>query len=355
VATTTTSAVPEQESNFTNTVVHGDCAQVMRQIPAQNVDFILTDPPYLLNFRDRCGRSIANDRDASWLKPAFAETYRILRSDSFMVCCYGWSKVDLFFAAWREAGFVPLVISCSVRPMRPRPISCAISTNRRFCWPKAGPKRPISPISDVQEFRYSKNELHPTQKPVSALIPLIKSFSRESDLAVDPFCGSASTCAAALLVGHRFLGIEMDEKYFRIATARMARVSERIAVTQGSPESKFHLIRAAPNDKGRSQNWKECPHGRIFLQMPREGVWEGESRSGIPPRFSVLVGLPCFRRNRPTPWERPRRNTFRGLSGFLGRHPTAGKHGSLVPRQCGLDVIAVNLDSFVVTHDANHT
>jgi adenine-specific DNA-methyltransferase len=72
------------------------------------VDFILTDPPYLVNFCDRSGRSIANDRDASWLKRAFTEAYRILKSNSLMVCCYGWSKVDVFFAAWREAGFRPV-------------------------------------------------------------------------------------------------------------------------------------------------------------------------------------------------------------------------------------------------------
>ncbi len=49
--TATTSTVREQESTFTNTIVHGDCTQVKRQIPAQSVDSILTDPPYLVNFR----------------------------------------------------------------------------------------------------------------------------------------------------------------------------------------------------------------------------------------------------------------------------------------------------------------
>ena len=189
-----------------------------------------------MNFRDRSGRSIANDRDASWLKPAFAEAYRILRSDSFMVCCYGWSKIDLFFAAWREAGFRPVGHIVFHKTYASKTDFLRYQHEQAFLLAKGNPTRPLSPISDVLEFRYSRNELHPTQKPVSALIPLIKSFSREGDLVADPFCGSASTCAAALLVGRRFLGIEMDEKYFRIATARMARVGERIAVRQRSPE-----------------------------------------------------------------------------------------------------------------------
>jgi adenine-specific DNA-methyltransferase len=44
-----------------NTVLHGDCVDVMAGFPAECVDFILTDPPYLCNYRDRSGRTVAND------------------------------------------------------------------------------------------------------------------------------------------------------------------------------------------------------------------------------------------------------------------------------------------------------
>jgi DNA modification methylase len=234
---TTTSAVREQSSFLNaavNTIVHGDCTQVMRQMPAQSVDFILTDPPYLVNFRDRSGRGIANDRNASWLKPAFAEAYRVLKSDSFMVSNYGWSKVDLFFAAWRDAGFRPVGHIVFNKSYTSKTNFLRYQHEQAFLLARGNPLPPVFPISDVQEFRYSGNELHPTQKPLSALIPLIKSFSREGDLVADPFCGSASTCAAALLVGRRFLGIETDEKYYRVASARMARARERIAGKRSS-------------------------------------------------------------------------------------------------------------------------
>jgi site-specific DNA-methyltransferase (adenine-specific) len=232
---TTTKTVREQESSFLNTIVHGDCIQVMRQISAESVDFILTDPPYLVNFRDRSGRSIANDRDASWLKPAFAEAYRILKPGRFMVCFYGWSKVDRFFAAWRDAGFRPVGHLVFKKRYASKTNFLRYQHEQAFLLAKGSVVPPVAPVSDVQEFRYSRNPLHPTQKPVSALIPLIKSFSREGDLVADPFCGSASTCAAALLVGRRFLGIELNEEYHRIATSRMARVQARIAARRSSP------------------------------------------------------------------------------------------------------------------------
>ncbi len=91
-----------------NRILHGNCIEVMRQLPAGSIDFILTDPPYLVNYRDRDGSSIQNDNNADWLKPAFKEAYRVLRPDSFMVTFYAWNKIDRFMDAWRSAGFQPV-------------------------------------------------------------------------------------------------------------------------------------------------------------------------------------------------------------------------------------------------------
>jgi DNA modification methylase len=75
---------------------------------ANSVDFILTDPPYLVNYRDRTGRTIQNDADGTWLKPAMAEAYRVLKQDRVAVMFYGWTKIDAFFEAWRSGGFQPV-------------------------------------------------------------------------------------------------------------------------------------------------------------------------------------------------------------------------------------------------------
>jgi site-specific DNA-methyltransferase (adenine-specific) len=50
-----------------NTILNGNCIEKMRQMPANSIDFILTDPPYLVNYRDRNGRSIQNDANSDWL------------------------------------------------------------------------------------------------------------------------------------------------------------------------------------------------------------------------------------------------------------------------------------------------
>jgi adenine-specific DNA-methyltransferase len=83
----------------------GDCTQMMRLLPDHSIDLIVTDPPYLVNYRDRTGRTIAGDRNSDWLQPAFAEMHRVLRTDRFAISFYGWNHADKFITAWRQAGF----------------------------------------------------------------------------------------------------------------------------------------------------------------------------------------------------------------------------------------------------------
>jgi site-specific DNA-methyltransferase (adenine-specific) len=88
-----------------NRIILGDCVDVMRSLPAESVDFVLTDPPYGVRYKDRSGRSIANDDRLFWLRPAFAEMFRLLRPGSLALSFYGWNRVDHFFDAWKAAGF----------------------------------------------------------------------------------------------------------------------------------------------------------------------------------------------------------------------------------------------------------
>jgi site-specific DNA-methyltransferase (adenine-specific) len=86
---------------------------------------------------------------------------------------------------------------------------------------KGNVSRPASPLADVLDWVYTGNHLHPTQKPVSALKPLIKAFCSPDGLVLDPFCGSRSTLVAAKELGRRFIGIEIDDAYFRVAVSRL--------------------------------------------------------------------------------------------------------------------------------------
>jgi DNA modification methylase len=218
IQTTQIQAQPE----LLNTVVHGDCSKVMSSMTAESIDFILADPPYLVNFRDRQGRGLRNDINTSWLDPAFAEAYRVLKQDRFCLCFYGWAKADRFFQAWRRAGFYPvghLVFRKSYASMAR---FVRYQHEQAYLLAKGRPPLPAEPISDVLEFRYTGNKLHPTQKAVSSLLPLVRAFSLPGDIVLDPFCGSGSSLVAAKQLNRRYLGIELDDHYFKVAHNRLA-------------------------------------------------------------------------------------------------------------------------------------
>ena len=95
-------------SAFLGRVILGDCITVMREMPSESVDLVVTDPPYLVNYRPRDGRRCTNDDNSAWLRPAFREIYRVLKPDRFCATFYGWPWIDRFMAAWRESGFRPV-------------------------------------------------------------------------------------------------------------------------------------------------------------------------------------------------------------------------------------------------------
>ena len=208
--------------NFINTVLNADCVKAMRQLPAASVNFILTDPPYGVRFKDRCGRAIRNDNNFVWLKPAFAEMYRVLADNSFCISFYGWTSADRFVTAYRAAGFrivghltFPKTYASSSGFLR-------YQHENAYLLIKGNPAKPQHPISDVLAWKYSENRHHPTEKSVSTLTPLVEAFSLPGGLVLDPFAGSGSTLLAAKSLGRNYLGIELDPQYHAIASRRLS-------------------------------------------------------------------------------------------------------------------------------------
>lgn len=115
----------------------GNCVNIMASFPDRAVDFILTDPPYLVGFRDRSGRSIAGDKTDEWLQPACNEMYRILKKDALMVSFYGWTRVDRFMAAWKSAGFSVVGHLVFTKTYSSKSAYVATAMNAPISWRKA--------------------------------------------------------------------------------------------------------------------------------------------------------------------------------------------------------------------------
>lgn len=205
-----------------NQIHLGDCIHVMNHIPPNSIDLIVTDPPYLVGYRDRTGRTIANDKSCEWLEPAFAQMYRVMRHNSFAVSFYGWNHVEKFMHAWKKTGFRIVGHFVFAKHYASRKGFTEARHECAYLLAKGYPQPPQKALADVIPWgKYTGNKLHPTQKPLEILRALIKGYSDIGDVVLDPFAGSGSTLLSAKQLRRSWIGIEMDATYHKSAVHRL--------------------------------------------------------------------------------------------------------------------------------------
>ena len=223
----------------------GDCLEVMDELIEGKIifDTIITDPPYNISKENRfktMGRAGIDfgewDKDfdsTGWIKYCKS----LLKKGGNIVIFNDWKKMSYIVEALEENGFE---IKDLIRWEKTNPMPR--NRDRRFItdyevavWAvKPGGKWTFNRLSDTYERPKivckltSKSEKvnggHPTQKPIEVMEWLINRLTNESDLILDPFMGSGSTGVAALNTNRRFIGIELDEKYFNIAKDRLENI-----------------------------------------------------------------------------------------------------------------------------------
>jgi site-specific DNA-methyltransferase (adenine-specific) len=83
--------------------------------------------------------------------------------------------------------------------------------------------------SDGREKTVNKNN-HPTVKPIALMEYLVKLVSREGAVVLDPFAGSGSTLIACKRLGRKYIGIELEPDYVKIAEARIKSVPQKLFI-----------------------------------------------------------------------------------------------------------------------------
>ncbi|QBF32315.1 DNA methyltransferase [Thalassococcus sp. S3] len=208
-----------------NHIIHGDSADILAEFPAGSIDLIVTDPPYLVNYRDRTGRQLCNDDNPDGVLPVFAPMARAMKPDSYAICFAGWSALSQFSPAWQAAGLRIVGEIVWHKRYASRQGFTQYRHESAYVLAKGHPPMPKHPLPSVMAWVYSGNKSHPTEKAVEVLTPLIRCFSKPGGLICDPFSGSGSTSVAAALSGRDYLGIDIDPKHVEIAKARLAGVA----------------------------------------------------------------------------------------------------------------------------------
>ena len=98
---------------------------------------------------------------------------------------------------------------------------------------------------------------HPTEKPLSLMVELLTLFTNPGDLVLDPFMGSGTTGVAARKTGRRFIGCEIDPKYFNIAERRISAARHEPQLPLAEPKPKQTSMLDSPAQKGAGEYGKK--------------------------------------------------------------------------------------------------
>ena len=239
---------------------HGDCLELMKDIPDGSVDLVLTDPPY--------GTTACKWDSVIPFEPMWEQLNRIIKPNG-AICLFGsepfssalrMSNIKNYKYDWiweKEQGVNQFL--CKKQPLRKTEnVSVFYKKQARYnpqmakasgytvdrligCELFGKPKKIKTknegwryPVNILRYNRELTKRYHPTQKPVELLEYLIKTYSNKNNTVLDFTMGSGSTGVACVNTNRRFIGIELDDKYFEIAKQRIdaaIRDKERTEIT----------------------------------------------------------------------------------------------------------------------------
>ena len=253
-----------------NSLINGDCLDVMKNIEDHSVDMILCDLPYgVLN---------KNNPSSKWdsiidYRKLWSQYDRIIKDNgAILLFGQGMFTANLMMSnqkLWRynliwdkvsKTGFLnskrmPLrqhediiVFYKNIPTYNPQMKKCKPhkrnhtkgninNPQKNSCYGKfvaiptiiSDEKYPTSIISISKEHCNGKF-FHPTQKPIALLEYLIKTYSNEGELILDNCMGSGSTCVAAKNTNRDYIGIELDKKYYDIAVDRVNNAKKELSL-----------------------------------------------------------------------------------------------------------------------------
>ena len=218
----------------------GDCLEVLKSMPSESIDLIVTDPPYKTTSRGNAGNSggmlqkeinkkgqVFNFNDIDCEKYA-SEFYRVLKYGSHCYIMTNHINLIHILNTFTANGFhfIKSLIWDKGNKIMGQYYMSQFEYILFFRKGK-GIKINNCGTSDILSVPNKKlkdtngKNLHDTEKPVNLMKILIENSSAENELVLDPFMGIGSTGIACMNTNRNFIGIELDQKYFEISKERI--------------------------------------------------------------------------------------------------------------------------------------
>ena len=227
---------------MTCTLIHGDCLEEMMKLADDGVkvDMILTDPPYLMNYKtgrrkdkthDFC-KPIANDTNFELIKDIMPLLFELLNQGGAIYMFCNDNHIDYFKQQIEQHFTLKNILIWVKNNWSAGDLKGAYAKQTEFILYAVKGRHILNGARDTDTLYYNRvvgnMQLHQNQKPVDLCKYLINKSSNENDVVLDCFMGSGSTGVACLQTNRNFIGIELDEKYYNIAKKRCSNYQSKL-------------------------------------------------------------------------------------------------------------------------------
>jgi site-specific DNA-methyltransferase (adenine-specific) len=211
------------------TLYLGDCRDVLPTLP--KVDVLVTDPPYGVEFSgtkwDKLGKQ-RSKRNGSETYVDDEENFRKVILPAVSLALTRADRAAIFSGVRRITEYPqPKDIGGIIYPYSVGRSSWGFSCYNPVLFYGISPYYKLGQIGRQPTvfLTYSAGEIievdHPCPKPIKFMMWLVQTASLENEIVLDPFMGSGTTGIAAIALGRKFIGIELEPKYFDIACKRI--------------------------------------------------------------------------------------------------------------------------------------
>jgi|SRR5690606_3232796 len=219
-----------------NKIHQGDCLELMRDIPDKSIDLVVTDPPYLMDYRSNYRKlkynHIANDKNNhDVIAESIKEINRVLKDNTAVYLFCSWHHIDFFKTEFEKYFKLKNIIVWNKNNTSMGDLKGSYAPKHEFVLFGHKGRRLLEGFRhpDVLNAKRTGNNFHPTEKPTDLLETFIKSSSKEGDTILDPFIGSGTTAIACINTNRFFVGIEKEKEYVDIANERIRKaVNDRV-------------------------------------------------------------------------------------------------------------------------------
>jgi site-specific DNA-methyltransferase (adenine-specific) len=220
------------------TLYHGDCLEILPTLTG--VDAVVTDPPYGMKWNTDSTRFSGGTSGAARYRGMGRDDFGDIAADDQPFDPATWLDFPrvILFGANHYAARLP-VGTTLVWLKKADHLFGTFLSDAEIAWMKGGYgvycfRKQFPPSSRIQEGGIKGRTVHPTQKPIVLMRWCIERLKlKPNSLILDPYMGSGTTGVAALQSGHRFIGIELDERYCEIAAKRIKTELAKTALFAG--------------------------------------------------------------------------------------------------------------------------